>query len=115
MQRVAVKITLPAEDLEKAPLLVGLSCTARVDVSDTGGVLMPASLPASGPDSGPVSVARETPPENAPLFSTTALDHDFAAIDEEIEAIIRSNAALGAPAAEKERALKGTRPPQKNS
>jgi membrane fusion protein (multidrug efflux system) len=98
VQRVPVKIALNSRDLEKAPLLVGLSCSAHIDVRDTGGVMLAATLPAAGPhaDAGAEAPAPGAAPETAPLFRTAALDQDFTEIDREIAAIIKDNAALGA-------------------
>lgn len=81
VQRVPVKIVLNREDVEKHPLLVGLSCLVEVDVSETGGPMLAQPLPG-------------TPEEPAPVFATSALEYDQAEIDREIAAIIRANAAL---------------------
>jgi membrane fusion protein (multidrug efflux system) len=102
VQRVPVKIALNSQDLEKAPLLVGLSCSAHVDVRDAGGVMLAAPVPASGQHAGAEAPAPGAAPETAPLFRTAALDQDFTEIDREIAAVIKSNAAYNehAPALE---------------
>ena len=80
VQRVPVKIVLEKEELDKAPLLIGLSCTVHVKVADHDGVML-SPLPPKGAV------------ENAPVYSTTALEYDLKEINKEIEDIIRANAA----------------------
>jgi membrane fusion protein (multidrug efflux system) len=89
VQRVPVKIALNREDLEKSPLLVGLSCSAHVDVSGDKGMMLAAPPPPDTGDTGDADAA----PVSPPLFRTDALDYDFAEIDREITAIIKSNEA----------------------
>ncbi len=78
VQRVPVKIVLQQDELHKWPLLVGLSCTVHVDVSDTQGTMLTPDAPSAR------APAR-------PLFRTTALEHDPAEINREIETIIAAN------------------------
>jgi membrane fusion protein (multidrug efflux system) len=75
VQRIPVRIALDADSLAQFPLLVGLSCTVRVDVSNTSGPML--------------APARD---ETTPLLQTDALEHDPAVIEAEIQAIIRANA-----------------------
>ena len=75
VQRVPVKIILDPAFLAEAPLLVGLSCTVRVDITDTTGPML-APEPAGA----------------APVLRTDALDHDPTEIEAEIRDIIRANA-----------------------
>ena len=80
VQRVPVKISLDKAELGKAPLLIGLSCTVHVKVGDSNGAML-SPLPPQGTV------------ENAPVYSTTALEYDLGEINKEVEAIIRDNAA----------------------
>ena len=82
VQRVPVKIVLDKKELDKAPLLIGLSCTVHVKVADHGGVML-SPLPSKGAV------------ENEPVYSTTVLEYDLKEINKEIEDIIRANAAEG--------------------
>ncbi len=75
VQRVPVRIALDPADLAKAPLLVGLSCTAYVNISDSSGAMLGV---AAG--------------QGAPLFRTDILEHDLTEIDAEINAIIAGHA-----------------------
>ena len=81
VQRVPVKIVLDKAALQKAPLLVGLSCAVHVDVSNTEGRML-----------APVS-------SSGPLFRTDVLTHDLTDCNREIEAIITANATAGTPEA----------------
>ena len=80
VQRVPVKISLDKAELDKAPLLIGLSCTVHVKVGDSGGAMLSPLPPRGAAD-------------NAPVYSTTALEYDLGEINREIEAIILDNAA----------------------
>jgi len=71
VQRVPVKIVLQQHALAKAPLLVGLSCSVQVDVSDHSGSMLGVAVP-----------------QDAPVFKTDVLEYDLAEIDQEIDAII---------------------------
>jgi membrane fusion protein (multidrug efflux system) len=81
VQRVPVKISLDAEQLAAAPLLIGLSCRVDVAVNDAQGRML-APLP-SGDGAAP----------GDPLYRTTALEFNTDDIDREIERIILQNAA----------------------
>ena len=71
VQRVPVKITLEQESLAKAPLLVGLSCSVQVNISDRSGSMLGIAVP-----------------QDTPVFKTDSLEHDLAEINNEIDAII---------------------------
>ena len=79
VQRVPVKIVLDKEELTNAPLLIGLSCTVHVRVSDSGGAML---HPLPSPDAV----------TGAPVYATTALEYDPGEINREIEEIILANA-----------------------
>ncbi len=71
-QRVPVKIALQQEALATAPLLVGLSCSVQVDISESSGsMLVGAAVP-----------------QETPVFRTNVLEYDLAEINKEIDAII---------------------------
>jgi membrane fusion protein (multidrug efflux system) len=71
VQRVPVRIVLNVEELRRTPLLVGLSCIVKVDISPEAG-------------GGPVP--------DLPASTTDVLVEDTAEIDAEIAAIIREHA-----------------------
>ncbi|MDR0339820.1 MAG: efflux RND transporter periplasmic adaptor subunit [Desulfovibrio sp.] len=79
VQRVPVKIVLSQEEIAKSPLLVGLSCTVRVNV---------------GVEPEAREAVRAPSERDEPLFSTDVLAQDLAAIDRDIESIIRANATV---------------------
>ena len=72
VQRIPVRIVLDSEALEEFPLLVGLSCTVRVDVTDTSGPLL--APPRSEADQA--------------ILRTKAPEYDFAEIEAEIEKML---------------------------
>ncbi len=80
VQRVPVKIVLDKEELANAPLLIGLSCSVHVRVSDSGGAML---SPLPSPD----AVAGD------PVYETKALDYDPGEINKEIEEIILANSS----------------------
>jgi membrane fusion protein (multidrug efflux system) len=77
VQRVPVKIILKPDSLNNAPLMIGLSCSVDVDVSNTDGPLL-------------------STPEDAgiPALSTDVLEYNLTVIDQKISAIIKENSAL---------------------
>ncbi|MDL2316729.1 efflux RND transporter periplasmic adaptor subunit [Desulfovibrio sp. OttesenSCG-928-A18] len=78
VQRVPVRIEFEPEAFAARPLLVGLSCTVYVDVSDEGGSMR---IAPSGADS-----------ESAPRFATSVPAYDMTEINREIREIIDANA-----------------------
>lgn len=78
VQRLPVKIVIPAEELDAHPLFVGLSCFVSVDTSDADGPML------------------LTPQESKAVYSTTVLDYDLSQADKEIAEIIRANASAPA-------------------
>ena len=74
VQRVPVRIRLDAAELAARPLLLGLSCTVKVDISRIDG---PPLTAAANPDSS--------------SLHTTAFNVDFAPVNERIAQIIEDN------------------------
>jgi len=74
VQRVPVKIVLEQHALLQAPLLVGLSCSVQVDISDRSGSMLGIAMP-----------------QDTPVFKTDVLEYDLTEINKEIDAIISSH------------------------
>jgi membrane fusion protein (multidrug efflux system) len=80
VQRVPVRVALPARELAAHPLRIGLSTTARVDVHDTSGAqLAPA-------------------PPQQPVLTTSVYDLDRSEITARIAQIIGENSLEDAAA-----------------
>ncbi len=76
VQRLPVRVKLDPSQLEKHPLRLGLSMKARVDITDTSGVMIPAS-----------------PPEGA-LYATDIFDKQEAGAEPLISKIIKENSTF---------------------
>ncbi|MFI4969290.1 MAG: efflux RND transporter periplasmic adaptor subunit [Lysobacterales bacterium] len=73
VQRVAVRIEIDPQQLEKSPLRVGLSTSVKVDTHDRSGRVLAATI------------------ANAPVAETTVYARDFAKAETEADAIVAAN------------------------
>ncbi|MDG6897455.1 multidrug export protein EmrA [Actinobacillus delphinicola] len=73
VQRVPVRIALPADQIKKYPLRIGLSSLVRVDVSDTAGETLRAAQPIKA------------------VYKTDVLTYNESELDNVIEQIIKAN------------------------
>ncbi len=75
VQRVPVRISLDAKELEQHPLRVGLSTAVKVDTRDRSGTML------------------ATAPATKPVAETDVYANDFAKAEAEADAIVRANLA----------------------
>ncbi len=75
VQRVPVRISLDAKELEQHPLRVGLSTAVKVDTHDRSGTML------------------ATAPATKPVAETDVYANDFAKAEAEADAIVRANLA----------------------
>jgi membrane fusion protein (multidrug efflux system) len=80
VQRVPVRISLDAKELEQHPLRVGLSTSVKIDTHDRNGAML-ANAPAT-----------------KPVAETDVYASDFAKAESEADAIVRANLAPAASA-----------------
>jgi len=80
VQRVPVRISLDAKELQDHPLRVGLSTAIKVDTHERNGAVL------------------ATAPATKPVAETDVYASDFAKAEQEADAIVRANLAPAASA-----------------
>lgn len=94
VQRIPVKISLDPNEINKRPLVLGLSMTATVDIHDKSGLRLPH-----------VTASK-------PLYKTGIYADELAGADEMIEQIISDNTSYGGPSMQCNRESNGSNDPR---